>query len=422
MPDKKKIWEHPWGYAEGFVIAMGVLLVGFALQIFVGNIHTQVYRYPVNLLIGVIFTTGLFFLYFSAKNNKIIYWFATVKATVPALIVSVALIIIMGITPQFSGAMAEHKGAHKLFSIWGWHNITTSWTFVFLCFYMLFIIGITILKRTRQPFKTQDIGFYLNHIGIYVALLGGMLGSADLQRMKMTVEQGNVEWRATADDGKIYELPVAVQLDTFKIEEYPPKIVIINSNTGKVQPEKRPETYLFYGTGKTAHLAGYTIQLLEYLPQAGVVQDSLNFRYAPFIMDGAASAIKIRVSGADVTTPIEGWISNGSYMFPYHVVDINKNHSVAMAMPEVKKYVSQVSVFTKKGHSKKANIEVNKPLSVENWMIYQLSYDEEKGKYATTSVFELVKDPYLGVVYTGILMLMAGSVFLFMTGAKNKHV
>ena len=62
---------------------------------------------------------------------------------------------------------------------------------------------------------------------------------------------------------------------------------------------------------------------------------------------------------------------------------------------------------------KEACVEVNKPLSFTGWKIYQLSYDESKGKWSTYSVFELVRDPWLPLVYIGIWMMIAGAIGLF---------
>jgi hypothetical protein len=42
--------------------------------------------------------------------------------------------------------------------------------------------------------------------------------------------------------------------------------------------------------------------------------------------------------------------------------------------------------------------------------IYQYGYDESMGKYSRQSVFELVRDPWLPLVYTGIFMLLAGAL------------
>jgi hypothetical protein len=140
----------------------------------------------------------------------------------------------------------------------------------------------------------------------------------------------------------------------------------------------------------------------------------------PYHSEGATHAIKIRVSSEEMKDPVVGWVSNGSFMFPYSVVYIDKETAVAMPVQEVKKYSSHVQVFTDKGDAKEAVIEVNKPLTIDSWRIYQLSYDQSRGKYSRTSVFELVRDPWLPIVYAGIIMLLAGSFYLFIVGPKKK--
>jgi hypothetical protein len=299
--------------------------------------------------------------------------------------------------------------------------MTTSWAFVFLCFYILVILGLTVLRKTRKSQSWRLVGFYLNHLGLFFALGGGLLGSGDLQRYTMTVVVGNAEWRAQDAMGNVKELPVAIELDTFIIEEYPPKLVVIDNRTGKILPVNRPGSYMFEGLGKPTQLNGNTIEVLEYIPQAAVVRDSAFTSVVPMLMDGAATALKVRVTNPSLKAPVEGWVSNGSYLFPYQVLYIDETSSVAMPVQEVKKYTSQVTVFTEAGHRKKANIEVNKPLSIEDWIIYQYSYDEKMGKYSKTSVFELVRDPWLPVVYTGIFMLLAGALFLFIAGPKKNR-
>ena len=48
--------------------------------------------------------------------------------------------------------------------------------------------------------------------------------------------------------------------------------------------------------------------------------------------------------------------------------------------------------------------------------MYQLSYDEKFGKWSKLSVIELVRDPWLPVVYTGIFMMIIGAVYLIFKG------
>lgn len=60
-------------------------------------------------------------------------------------------------------------------------------------------------------------------------------------------------------------------------------------------------------------------------------------------------------------------------------------------------------------------------MEIEGWKIYQLSYDESKGGWSDISIFELVRDPWLPVVYTGIVMMMLGAVCLFVNAQKRKE-
>lgn len=43
------------------------------------------------------------------------------------------------------------------------------------------------------------------------------------------------------------------------------------------------------------------------------------------------------------------------------------------------------------------------------------------GKWSNVSVFELVTDPWLPIVYTGIFMLLIGAVGMFLTAGRKKR-
>ena len=417
---ERRIWEHPWRYAEGFFVAVGITLSGFMLQMAIGNLHLAAFQYPVNVIIGLVFTISILLSHIFSGKAAVVRWLSSVYATVPALIVLLAVVVVLGVIPQFVPYALPSAIPRNLAGLFGWYQMTTSWTFIFISYYSLIILGFTILKRTQRRFTWRDIGFYLNHVGLFLAFMGGLLGSADMKRMRMTVAEGNLEWRAEDELQNIVELPIALQLDTFMIEEYPPKLVLVDLETGKGLPENRPELYLFEGEGKSTKLMGYNIDILEHLPNAAIMRDSLNSYAAPYHSEGNTHAIKVRVSNDEMNNSVEGWVSNGSYIFPHSVVYINEKIGLVMPMQEVKKYTSHVQVFTEGGHSKAAVIEVNKPLRIDNWIIYQLSYDESKGKYSNTSVFELVRDPWLPIVYAGIIMLLLGSLYLFIVGPKIK--
>ncbi len=417
---EKLIWEQPWRYAEGFYVAIGIALSGFLLQIAIGNLQLTAFQYPVNAVVGLIFILAILFSHFFLRKAAVVRWLSSVYATVPAIVVLLGIVIILGIIPQFVSYATKADMPHNLSALFGWYQMTTSWTFIFSSYYSLIILGFTILKRTRRKFTWQDIGFYLNHVGLFLAFMGGMLGSADMNRMRMTVSEGQMEWRAQDQLQKLVELPIAIQLDTFMIEEYPPKLMLVDLESGKALPYNKPVAYLYEGEGKSTQLMDYKIDILSYLPNAAILRDSINTSAVAYLSEGNTHAIKVRVSNENMTDPVVGWVSNGSFMFPHSVVYINKDLAVAMPMQEVKKYTSHVQVFTEEGESKAAVIEVNKPLRIANWTIYQLSYDQSKGKYSETSIFELVRDPWLPIVYAGIIMLLAGSFYLFIVGPKTK--
>ncbi len=87
-----------------------------------------------------------------------------------------------------------------------------------------------------------------------------------------------------------------------------------------------------------------------------------------------------------------------------------------------KRFASDVVVKGKSGKDITAVIEVNKPLKVDGWKMYQYGYDEEAGTESQVSILEIVKDPWLPLVYVGIFMMLAGALLMLVTGFKREEV
>ena len=77
-----------------------------------------------------------------------------------------------------------------------------------------------------------------------------------------------------------------------------------------------------------------------------------------------------------------------------------------------KRFASDVTVYTKDGKNVTGTVEVNKPLKVNGWKIYQYGYDVMRGPESAYSVFQLVRDPWLPWVYIGLFMMIAGAICL----------
>lgn len=118
-------------------------------------------------------------------------------------------------------------------------------------------------------------------------------------------------------------------------------------------------------------------------------------------------------------------MSSGSFAFPHKALYLNDTVGLVLKSPEPKKFESNVTIFTKDGKQFSTIIEVNKPFAVNGWKLYQLGYNDKEGKWSSYSTIELVKDPWLPVVYSGIVLLLLGSLTMFWNANKQnraKHV
>lgn len=91
---------------------------------------------------------------------------------------------------------------------------------------------------------------------------------------------------------------------------------------------------------------------------------------------------------------------------------------VASTVPEPSHFSSSVTIITPNGEDP-AVVEVNHPYRRGSWSLYQFGYDTQAGKESSWSVFQLVRDPWLPVVYAGIAMLAVGALSLFRTKRKK---
>ena len=85
-----------------------------------------------------------------------------------------------------------------------------------------------------------------------------------------------------------------------------------------------------------------------------------------------------------------------------------------------KRFASEIQIQTKSGKKIETTVDVNKPVEVDGWKIYQYGYDTKMGAKSQISILELVSDPWLPLVYTGIYMMLAGAVCMFLKGKKVK--
>ena len=87
-----------------------------------------------------------------------------------------------------------------------------------------------------------------------------------------------------------------------------------------------------------------------------------------------------------------------------------------------KRFASEIQILTKSGKNIETTVDVNKPYEVDGWKIYQYGYDTQMGAQSQISILELVSDPWLPLVYTGIYMMLAGAVCMFVIGGRKSSL
>lgn len=394
------MWIKPWTYKEGIAIGIALPMVGLMLQLSAGPINWDLFAMPVNVIFLIIYVIALIAAYVLRGKIYAVRWSMSYHAAVPSILIVGVATVVYGITCD--------------------RSTLSAWPFVLLYFWLTTILGLTCLRQLHQLVARKSSfssSFSLiSHLGLFIAIVAATLGNADMVKLKMTVRHDAPEWRATDDNGKIHELDIAIQLNHFAIDEYPPKIVIIDNETGNTLPEDKPAALVLEDSVMTGRLLGHDIKVLRVHQYCAMFATKDTVNYVPWAYSGATTAALVSIDGRAAQ-----WISNGSYMFPYRPIRIDNKTSAVMPECEPKRFVSNVNAFAKSGEMvKEVDIEVNKPLEFDGWKIYQLSYDETKGRWSDISVLELVRDPWLPFVYVGIFMLLAGALIMFLTAGGKK--
>lgn len=411
---RKSLWSPPWSFAESIIVVTGLVLSGFALQLFLGYFDFSILAWPVNIISGGALVVLLLLISFGSKS-KLYQWLSGVPFTISLLSALMLLTIVMGLTPQQTGSLPEKK---TVLDLLGFTRMTTSWPFVIIYLFTLVALGTVIIKRLKV-FRWKDYAFHLNHIGLWIFLFAAGLGHADMRRYVMYVQEDTdfPEWRVYSDKGDVLELPVAIRLKDFILEEYTPSLAVVDRKTGKAIPEGEPAYFHIDAKQSGGSLQGWDIRVEKYLGDALRMN---NEAYQPITMPGSCPAALVTATEKATGKVKKGWISCGNFAQPDQPLQLSARYSLEMTRPEPKRFASDIEVFTKAGASIGYILEVNKPLKIEDWTIYQYGYDNNMGKASNYSSFELVYDPWLNIVYAGMGLFAVGSLCLFWLGRKKK--
>jgi hypothetical protein len=408
-PKKKKLFDPPWKYREGFLVALVLLIFGFLIEIITPQPGIRIPSFPFNMYAGFAFITTIAFLHIFYRDMAVVRWLSTIPAATSAICLITLMTLFLGIFHQ------DNPDSGGMLNALGLTHVKNSWAFLMAQLYVLISLGLVTLRR-MVPFKTRNIGFIMNHAGLWIIIAAASLGTGDLRRLRMELRQGEPVWYAFDDHSHVIQLPFALELLNFDIEEYNPQIAIADSHTGGLADRSQmPLPHI--EAGKTVTLMDWTIFIEEFIPMARHVDGE----FVPSEEIGAPPFAKVRAVN-DVSGEIqEGWISCGSFMFNPEYVFLDGRNLLVMTVPEPKKYQSHVTALTNTDAPRELFIEVNKPPTVEGWKLYQLSYNQQMGKWSDISILEIVRDPWLPIVYFGFILLFLGAAYIFWIGKELKE-
>lgn len=178
------------------------LLVFSALQLLFGNVDARLAAFPVGLALGVAFTALLFVL---EKEYGRQAWLVSLRSprTAGLLLGGVAAgCVVAGSVPQASG-------------------LTTSWPFVGLLVALLANLALGVFHRLHTFRLRRDAAFLAVHLGIWLALFGGMAGAGDKKEMRVLLVRGTEVDKAYDAGGHLVPLRYKLRLDAFEVERNP---------------------------------------------------------------------------------------------------------------------------------------------------------------------------------------------------------
>lgn len=206
-------WRKPWGMTEGGLVCLALMVAGMLLQWSVGPVQWDMLAWPVNAVVLAVMLAGIVLMHVLRGKIYLFRWMATLQAGIPAMLMCAMLTVLMGVTRQVPSGHAPTEP-------FGITAMLSFWPFVLAYFWLILLVGMVSMTRLVRP-SLRSVPFLLNHLGIFVALVAGTLGSADMQRLRMMVQEGTTEWRAIDERHRVHELPIAIELHDFAIEERP---------------------------------------------------------------------------------------------------------------------------------------------------------------------------------------------------------
>ena len=378
-----------------------LFVVGVVLQCVVGDFDNGFLRYPWGLILAVNYLYLLILLHFQRDKWRWVNRLSDHYASVSALGSMVLITILFGLTRQ-------DVSTEGLVGLLGFSRMTSSWPFNLLLFYFTTTVGLTVVDDLHH-WRQRNLAAMMSHVAVFVVLTCGMFGSADKMRVTVNAHLERPVAEGIDSKGVSQTLPFAITLKEFAMEEYSPKLYLLDT-----QQESSSEDFLLVeDAAAEGEIDGWQLRVERLIDMAGRMPDSDEWR--EMIHTGAAPAVYLSATNTATGATYSGWVSCGSHIFEPSYLRLGERYAVAMPRRDAKRYLSRVDVEQMSGERKRFDIEVNHPARVGAWRIYQVGYDTARGRWSSISVLECVKDGWYSAIHISLWLMLSAGVVMFVT-------
>ena len=378
-----------------------LFVVGIVLQCVVGDFDNGFLRYPWGLILAVNYLYLLVLLHFQRDKWRWVNRLSDHYASVSALGSMVLMAIIFGLTRQD----ASTEGVVGLL---GFSRMTSSWPFNLLLFYFTTTLGLAVVDDLHH-WRQRGLAAMMSHLAVFVVLTCGMFGSADKMRVTVNAHLERPVAEGIDSKGVSQTLPFAITLKEFAMEEYPPKLYLLDTR----QESSSEDFLLVEETTSEGEIDGWQLRVERVIDMAGRMPDSEE--WLEMVHTGAAPAIYLKATNPATGESYSGWVSCGSHIFEPSYLRLGERYAVAMPRRDAKRYLSRVDVEQMSGERERFDIEVNHPARIGAWRIYQVGYDTARGRWSSVSVLECVKDGWYSAIHIALWLMLSAGVVMFVT-------
>ena len=168
------------------------------LQLFVGNVPVELFRFPLNLIIAVVWLYGLYELFRARRRNVVAQFLLSPVASWLSVATLVIACMVMGLQR---------------------HPAVMSYPFVVAVLYVLTQLSMVIMRGWRNAAGVRW-RFVCNHVGLWLAVMAGFWGAADNDILRTMVVAEQPSREAYYVDGRMTLLQYEMQLVDFRAEYF----------------------------------------------------------------------------------------------------------------------------------------------------------------------------------------------------------